>query len=254
MIAAFLALLRRDFHILMRHIAVTAFSDQSQSIIWAVVFGVFFPRMHMVSDEFVFVVLPGLVSVTVLMSGINGVLLPLWRDLLGHREIDERLLAPLSIWQVAMEKVAAGTIAGVASGLISIPVLILIVGQWKTVRPDWFWLFLMMTISSFISAGFGLTIGAMAGARFSSFLFDVVIGPMIFFGCTYYAWQPLRAIGPVRYLMLVNPLVFMSEGLRFAMTPQIPHMSLPLLFTGLIGFSVLFMVAGSWRFEKRTIV
>jgi ABC-2 type transport system permease protein len=254
MIAAFLALLRRDFHILMRHIFVTAFSDQSQSIIWAIVFGIFFPRMHMVSDDFVFVVLPGLVSVTVLMSGINGVLLPLWRDLLGHREIDERLLAPLSIWQVAMEKVAAGTIAGIASGLISIPVLVLIVGQWKAVSPSWSWLFLMMAISSFISAGFGLTVGAMAGARFSSFLFDVVIGPMIFFGCTYYAWEPLRAIGPVRYLMLVNPLVFISEGLRFAMTPQIPHMSLPLLFTGLIGFSVLFMVAGSWRFEKRTIV
>lgn len=254
MISAFLALLRRDFHILMRHIVVTAFSDQSQSIIWAIVFGIFFPRMHMVSDSFVFIVLPGLVSVTVLMSGINGVLLPLWRDLLGHREIDERLLAPVSVWQVAMEKITAGTIAGTVSGLISVPVLVLIVSKWHEVHPMWPALFLMMVVSSFVSAGFGLTVGAMAGTRFSSFLFDVVIGPMIFFGCTYYAWVPLKAIGPVRYLMLLNPLVFMSEGLRFAMTPQIPHMPLALLFTGLIGFSVLFTVAGAWRFAKRTII
>lgn len=254
MISAFLALLRRDFHILMRHIVVTAFSDQSQSIIWAIVFGIFFPRMHMVSDSFVFIVLPGLVSVTVLMSGINGVLLPLWRDLLGHREIDERLLAPVSVWQVAMEKITAGTIAGTVSGLISVPVLVLIVSKWHEVHPMWPALFLMMVVSSFVSAGFGLTVGAMAGTRFSSFLFDVVIGPMIFFGCTYYAWEPLKAIGPVRYLMLLNPLVFMSEGLRFAMTPQIPHMPLALLFAGLIGFSVLFTVAGAWRFAKRTIL
>src|SRR5205807_435663 len=94
---AFLALLRRDFHILLRHLGVTVFADQSQSIMWAVVFGIFFPRLHMVSDEFVLIIFPGLVSVTVLMSGINGVLLPLWRDILGHREIDERLLAPISV-------------------------------------------------------------------------------------------------------------------------------------------------------------
>jgi ABC-2 type transport system permease protein len=251
---AFLALLRRDLHILWRHLAVTVFADQSQSIMWAVVFGIFFPRLHMVSDEFVMIIFPGLVSVTVLMSGINGVLLPLFRDLLGRREIDERLLAPISVFEVAFEKISAGTINGVVSGLVALPVMLLLVARWRDLHPNWPVLLGMMLLSSFVASGFGLTVGAMAGARFSGYLFDVVIGPMIFFGCTYYAWEPLKAIGPVRYLMLANPLVFISEGLRSALTPQVPHMNMALLMPGLVCFAVLFTWLGARKFEQRTIL
>ena len=33
----------------------------------------------------------------------------------------------------------------------------------------------------------------------------------------------------MRYLFLVNPLTFMSEAMRLAVTPRVPHMALPVL-------------------------
>jgi ABC-2 type transport system permease protein len=253
-VTTFFALIRRDFLILRRNAILMFLADQSQSILFAIVFAFFFPKLNMVSRDFALIVLPGLVSMTVLMGGTNGVLVPLWRDLLGHREVDERLLAPISVTGVALEKIIAGAASATLSGLVSLPVMMLLIHRWHDIHPNWPILLPMVAIGGFVFAAFGLTVGAMAGARFSGFLFDAVIGPMIFFGCTYYAWEPLRAIGPVRYLFLINPLVFVSEGLRLAITPQIPHMPVSLILSGLLTFSILFSFAGTLNFKKRTIL
>ena len=90
--------------------------------------------------------------------------------------------------------------------------------------------------------------------RFSGLLFAVVIGPLMLFGCAYYPYASLTALGAVRYLFLLNPLTFMSEAMRLAVTPDVPHMPLPLLLGGLLGFGVLFTFLGMRAFEKRTIL
>ena len=43
------------------------------------------------------VMVPGLMAITMLMAGVQGVLMPLVTDLSGTREVDERLLAPISV-------------------------------------------------------------------------------------------------------------------------------------------------------------
>jgi hypothetical protein len=45
----------------------------------------------------------------------------------------------------------------------------------------------------------------------------------------------------------------MSEAMRFAVTPDVPHMPLPLLLSGLAVFVTLFTVLGARAFDKRTI-
>ncbi len=77
---------------------------------------------------------------------------------------------------------------------------------------------------------------------------------MMLFGCAYYPWAQLSAIGPVRYLFLLNPLTFISEAMRLAVTPEAPHMPLPLLFLGLCGYLALLTWLGARSFEKRTIL
>ena len=52
--------------------------------------------------------------------------------------------------------------------------------------------------------------------------------------------------------MLVNPLVYMSEGFRAALTP-VPHMSLFAVYGVLIGATVLFTWVGLRGFTKRVI-
>ena len=46
---------------------------------------------------------------------------------------------------------------------------------------------------------------------------------MTFLGATYYPWARLSPIPWLKVAVLVNPLVYMSEGFRMALTP-VPHM------------------------------
>jgi ABC-2 type transport system permease protein len=77
---------------------------------------------------------------------------------------------------------------------------------------------------------------------------------MMLFGCAYYPWASLSAIGPLQYLFLLNPLTFVSEAMRLAVTPDGPHMPLPLLLFGLTAWLVFFTAIGARSFEQRTIL
>ncbi len=56
-------------------------------------------------------------------------------------------------------------------------------------------------------------------------MFSMVITPMIFFGCTYYPWSALKTFPILQKAVLINPLVYASEGLRATLVPQFPHLS-----------------------------
>jgi ABC-2 type transport system permease protein len=58
----------------------------------------------------------------------------------------------------------------------------------------------------------------------------------------------------LQYVFLLNPLVFMSEAMRLAVTPDVAHMPAPLLVGGTVAFTVLFTELGARSFEKRTIL
>jgi ABC-2 type transport system permease protein len=56
-------------------------------------------------------------------------------------------------------------------------------------------------------------------------MFAVVLTPMSFLGCVYYPWASLAPIPWLQTAVLVNPLVYMTEGLRIALTPDVPHLA-----------------------------
>ena len=56
-------------------------------------------------------------------------------------------------------------------------------------------------------------------------LFGVVVIPITFLGATYYPWAELTPIPWLKTLVLLNPLVYMSEAMRISLTPQLPHMA-----------------------------
>lgn len=253
---AFLALLRRDIHVALRNAPLLVTGTLTQPVLVVLVFGNILPRLGLVAPEFRTVMVPGLMAITVLMAGVQGILLPLAGDLSGTREIEERLLAPLSAFGVALEKIAAGAIHASAAGLVALPLMILLMHQVSgvDVRPRWAMLLPLVLLSGVLSASFGLNLGTRIEARFAGLLFAVLLGPMMLFGCAYYPWASLTAIGAFQYLFLVNPLVFISEAMRMAVTPEIPHMPAWLILTGLLGYTLLFLRAGSKAFERRTIL
>jgi ABC-2 type transport system permease protein len=253
---AFLALLRRDLVVSGRNAGILVTSVLTQPVLVVLVFGNLLPRMGLVAPEFRVAMLPGLMSIAMLMAGVQGVLLPLSVDLSGSREVDERLLAPIPVAGVALEKILAGALQSAGAGLVTLPAMIALMHRMtgNAFQPRWAALLPLALLAGLLAAAFGLVLGTALQPRFSGLLFAVVIGPMMLFGCAYYPWSGLAVIGPLRYLFLANPLVFMSEALRFAVTPEVPAMPLPLLLTGLVAFTAGLGLLGARQFERRTIL
>jgi ABC-2 type transport system permease protein len=255
-LTAFWALLRRDLMVAGRNAIPMLMATLTQPILVVLVFGNILPRLGLVADEFRTVMVPGLMSITMLMAGVQGVLMPLSVDLSGSREVDERLLAPISVLGVAAEKVLAGAIHAGVAGLTALPAMMILMHQVTgvDVSPRWAALLPLVVLTGLLSAAFGLTLGTQVQPRFSGLLFAVIIGPLMLFGCAYYPWASLRVLGPLQYVFLLNPLVFMSEAMRLAVTPDVPHMPPALLLTGLAGFAAVFTCVGAWSFRRRTIL
>ena len=77
--------------------------------------------------------------------------------------------------------------------------------------------------------------------------------PLVFLGCVYYPWALLHAIPWLQWLVLLNPLVYMSEGLRAALTPDLPHMPVWAFLTALTTATLVLGAVGIRGFLRRTI-
>ena len=84
-------------------------------------------------------------------------------------------------------------------------------------------------------------------------LFSIVVIPMTFLGAIYYPWSSLSPIPWLQYFVLLNPLVYMSEGFRAAVVRGVPHMSLLGIYGALIGFTAVLAWAGIAGFRKRVL-
>ena len=81
-------------------------------------------------------------------------------------------------------------------------------------------------------------------------MFSVIIAPMIFFGCAYYPWRDLEVVPAMKYAVLINPLVYVAEGMRGALTPSVPHMPMPVVLVALVFITVLFWTLGTRSFHE----
>ena len=99
----------------------------------------------------------------------------------------------------------------------------------------------------------GMWLGTAISPQQIGLMFSVIVAPMIFFGCAYYPWRGLDAVPVVKYLVLLNPLVYVAEGLRGVMTPNVPHMSLGVVTVALVLIAAAGWMLGMRSFYKRAI-
>jgi len=57
----------------------------------------------------------------------------------------------------------------------------------------------------------------------------------------------------LKYVVLINPLVYVSEGLRGVLTPSLPHMPLAAVVVALVVMTVGFGLVGLRSFERRAL-
>jgi ABC-2 type transport system permease protein len=108
-------------------------------------------------------------------------------------------------------------------------------------------------LASLTAGALGLTIGTSVKPAQIGLIFGVVVMPITFLGCVYYPWRALHAIPWLQYGVLVNPIVYMSEGLRAALTPTLPHMHRGLIVVMLTFFLGLLTWIGTRGFLRRVI-
>jgi ABC-type polysaccharide/polyol phosphate export permease len=64
-----------------------------------------------------------------------------------------------------------------------------------------------------------------------------------------------RAVGfwILQKAVLINPLVYASEGFRSALAPNFPHLSVAANLGALVAFDVLFLTVGLRQFRKKAV-
>ena len=106
---------------------------------------------------------------------------------------------------------------------------------------------------SCLAASVGLVLGTSVGQTQIGLMFSLVIAPMIFFGCAYYPWRGLDAVPMLKYAVLINPMVYVAEGMRAALTPAVPHMNIAAIVGALTVIHSVFWLLGLRSFRRRAV-
>jgi ABC-2 type transport system permease protein len=256
---AFGALLSRDLTVTRKNLKEVVPRTLLQPILLMFVFTYVFPKIGQgvggsgaASTEFSTLLVAGVVALSIIFQGIQSVALPMVQEFGYTREIEDRVLAPLPISLVAFEKIVAGAVVSFFSALVVFPIAAVVPATPVNLDIDWPVLLTLVPISCIMAGALGLTFGTRFEPRTVPILFGVIVLPLTFLGAIYYSWSALEPIRWLQIIVLVNPLVYMSEGFRAALTPA-EHMSLWAIYGALIGFATLFTWLGIKGFRKRVL-
>ncbi|HUD39131.1 MAG TPA: ABC transporter permease [Streptosporangiaceae bacterium] len=257
---AFGAMVMRDLRVMRRDFAVVGMRSVVQPLLLVFVFAYVMPSIgttlssSQANVPFSTILLPGAVASTMLITGVVSVMSPLLVELTFNREIEDRLLAPLPVWSIAVEKIIVGAIQSLLTGAIVFPLALLI--HPKGLAPvidvhDWALLVVVVLAGSLFAAAIGLFFGTVADVRRGPSLLAVGLLPITMLGCVYYPWAALHSIRWLQVITLFNPLVYMSEGLRASLTPGVPHLPLWSILAVLGGGCVLMSALSIALFQRK---
>jgi ABC-2 type transport system permease protein len=249
----FFAMLGRDAHVARRNAIQLALQTFLQPLLFVFIFGRVMVGSGYMPQAYKSLLLPGIIAISMTFTGIWAVAMPLIAEFQWTREIEDRLLAPIDMTWIAIEKVLAGMLQAVVAGLVVIPL------AWLVLRPidisissPLSFTAIILLVAAFSACG-GLALGCSMNQQHIGLMFSLVMTPMIFFGCTYYPWSALTKFPILQKAVLINPLVYASEGLRAMLVPGSPHLSTIAVLAALVFFDVLLLAVGLRQFEKKAI-
>ena len=250
----FLALLGRDAHVARRNLVPSLMQTFLQPLMFVFIFGRVMVSSGYMPPQYKILLLPGIMAISMVFTGVWAVAMPLIGEFQFTREIEDRLLAPIEISWLAIEKVFFGTFQALIAGLAVIPAgwLLLRPGVGLNLRSPLSFACVTLLVALFSACG-GLALGCSMSQNHIGLMFSMVLTPMIFFGCTYYPWSALAHFPILQRVVLVNPLVYASEGLRGTLVPQFPHLPVLAVFVALTVFDALFLGIGLRQFHRKAV-
>ena len=220
---AFRAVLRRDLYVTRREFPAFLAQVILQPLFLLFVFGKVLGTLNYTQNGYTDLLFPGLLALTAVLTAMQALAFPLVAEFGWTKEIEDRLLAPMPTSYVVGEKVLFAVVRSLIATLIMIPVGILILGS-----IPWRWagfpLFLAaLLLGALVGAGFGLLMGTLVRPERITLLFSLVFTPLLFTGCSQYPWPLLDQIRWFQIVTAFNPMTYVSELMRGAMVPQVPH-------------------------------
>jgi ABC-2 type transport system permease protein len=278
---ALVALLQRDLTVLRKNLGEFVTRTLVQPFLLVFVFLYVFPTIgqgigstpragqSVAQAESVFatILVAGVVGIAVMFQGIQAVAMQMAQEFGYTREIEDRVQAPCPVWLVAVAKVLSGAIQGMIAALIVFPVAAVIHarGVHAHLTVDWPVLITVLPLACLTFSSLGLFLGTKFEPRNLVLMFGFVVLPITFLGGTYYAWTALRPVhvGSVHWLqilVLINPLIYVTEGMRAALTntrifpdPHDAHMHLYVVYPALLAALGLFLFLGLRGFRRRVL-
>ena len=253
-IRAFLALCSRDLWVLVRHEPV-AFLAQAllQPLFYLFIFGRVLPEIGAAQGAYGTQLLPGILGLTLFLTALQATALPLVIDFSFTKEIEDRLLAPVSVQAVGIQKALVAALRGIVAAALIVPLGALILpGGIDLGGANWLEFALLMVFGSLAGAAVGLCLGTLVPPNRINVMFAVALTPLLFTGATFYPWQGLDGIRWFQVVTLANPLTYVSEGMRAALTDA-PALGAGWVALGLAVSLVAFATAGLIGFRRRAL-
>ncbi len=261
------ALLLRDLLVLWRDKWIFVLRTIVQPFLLCFVFLYVFPKIGQgiggrgaaAESAFATILVPGVAGISIMFQGVQSIALNMAQEFGFTREIEDRVQAPCPIWLVAIAKVLSGAAQGVLSAAIVLPIADVVhaAGVHAHLDLHWWIVLTLVPLACIAMASLGLVLGTSFQPRNIGLMFGFIILPITFLGGTYYSWTTLAPvkIGGFHWLqtlVLLNPLIYVNEGMRAAFT-SFPHMHLYVIYPVLAGFAALLLAVGLRNFRRRVL-
>ncbi len=227
---AFWGLFLRDLTVLRRQLGAFVIRTVMNPLLFVFVFTYLFPKIGQgfqstAGASFGTLILPGLLAIGIFIQGIMATALPLSMEIGATREIHDRVMSPLPVSWVAMQKIIFSALQSILAALVIFPLVYFIPVNPVVIHVfSWPMLIGVVLLASLVSGAVGLTIGTSVAPQHIALMFGIIVVPVTFLGCVYYPWAMMHNVRWLQILVLINPVVYMSEGLRTTLTPSLPHM------------------------------
>ena len=256
---AFVGLLGRDMYLLRKDVKVFLLRTLIQPLLLVFVFTYVFPKTGQSvggtegAARFSTQLVAGVMGLAIVFQGIQAVALPLVQEFGVSREIEDRVLAPLPTGMVGLQKIVTGLLQGLIAACLVFPIAAVVPATPVHLKIDWPVLLTLAPLAGWVAGSLGLVLGTKVKPFQVPLLFSLIVLPLTFLGCTYFPWQDLESVPWLQWAVLVNPVVYMTEGFRAALVGDIPHMPLWAIYGALLVFGVMFTWIGVTGFEKRVV-
>ncbi len=250
---AFVALLWRDVFVTGRELGTFLVQVILQPLFLLFVFGKVLGDLGYTRGNFAQVLLPGIIAFTAFLTALQNTAFPLVIDFSFTREIEDRLLAPLPTAMVAVEKLVFSVLRALIAAGLMFPLGYLVLGSvtitWSAVPL----VALFLVLGSLVGAAMGLTLGTLVTPSKINIVFALVLTPLLFTGSTQFPWSSLNHLRWFQVVCAVNPLTYVSEGVRGQMLGRVPHIPTTVCALALCGFIATFSATGIRGFRRRAI-